>query len=75
MATVHYSIPVHYTIQLLCHMVVKQVKHVWYGLYSKQSMVVLKLKFDADVWLQVSNILKDIYDEEDIPAPKKKVQH
>ena len=38
-------------------------------------MVVLELKFDADVWLQVSNILKDIYDKEDILAPKKKVQH
>ena len=35
MPTVHYSIPVHYMIQLLCHMVVKQVIHTWYGSYSK----------------------------------------
>ena len=75
MPTVHYSIPVHYTIQLLCHMVVKQVKYAWYGSYSKQSMVVLELKFDAEVWLQVSNILKELYDKADIPVPKKKIQH
>ena len=56
-------------------MVVKQVKHAWYGSYSKQSMVLLELKFDAEVLLQVSNILKEPYDKEDIPVPKKKVQH
>ena len=56
-------------------MVVKQVKHAWYGSYSKQGMVLLELKFDAEVWLQVSNILKELCDKEDIPVPKKKVQH
>ena len=48
MPTVHYSIPVHYTIKLLCHMIVKQVKHAWYGSYSKKGMILLELKFDAD---------------------------
>ena len=56
-------------------MVVKQVKHAWYGLYSKQSMVVLELKFDEEVWLEVSKLLKELYGREEIPVPKKKVQH
>ena len=66
MLTVHYAILVYYTIQLLYHMVVKKVKHAWYGLYSKQSMVVLKLKFDENIWHKVITILKEIYDKEEI---------
>ena len=27
------------------------------------------------IWLQVSNILKELHDKGDIPVPKKKVQH
>ena len=75
MLNVHYAIPVHYTIQLLCHMVVKEVKHAWYCSYSKQSMVVLELKFHESVWLDVIKLLKELYDREEIPVPRKKVQH
>ena len=75
MLTVHYAIPVYYTIQLLCHMVVKKVKHAWYGSYSKQSMIVLELKFDENIWQKVITILKEIYDKEEIVPPKKKVKY
>ena len=56
-------------------MVVKKVKHAWYGSYSKQSMVVLELKFDEHIWQKVINILKEIYDKEEIVPPKEKVKY
>ena len=75
MPTVHYAIPVYCTIQLLCHLVVKKVKHAWYGSYSKQSTVVLELKFDEHIWQRVISILKEIYDKEEIAPSKKKVKY
>ena len=47
---VHYKIPVYYAVQLLSHMKSKDMNRCWYTSYSEQSVVVLELKMQEDVW-------------------------
>ena len=70
--SVHYSISVYYTIQLLCHMAVTGTKVVWYTCLSDKSTVVLALKYDASVWEKCFQIMQELYDRENISMPKKK---
>ena len=72
---VHYKIPVYYTTQLLCHMKAKEVKCTWYASYSKQSLVLLQLDMDEEVWDETYKILCQMYDKEVIEKPKNKVKH
>ena len=71
---VHYKIPVYYALQLLCHMKLKDMKRCWYTSYSEQSVVVLELKMQEDVWMKCCDLIKDQYDKEDIKCPKDKMK-
>ena len=46
---VHYTIPVYYTIQLLCQMKVTGCKKAWYGSYLDESTVLLELTFGEEI--------------------------
>ena len=72
---VHYKIPVYYALQLLCHMKSKDMKRCWYTSYSEQSVVVLELKMQEDVWMKCFDLIKDQYDKEDIKCPKNKMKY
>ena len=72
---VHCSIPVYYTMQLLCHVAVTGAKVVWYTSLSDKSTSVLVLKYDASVWEKCFQIMQELYDRENISMPKKKATY
>ena len=72
---VHYNIPVYYALQLLCQMKVKNMQKCWYVSYSSDSVVVLELKFQDEIWEKMFGKMKELYDKESIPIPKRKVQY
>ena len=47
---VHYNTHVCYALQLLCQMKVKNLQKCWYASYSIDSVVVLELKFQDQIW-------------------------
>ena len=71
---VHYKIPVYYAVQLLCHMKSKDMNRCWYTPYSEQSVVVLELKMQEDVWSKCFDLIKDQYDKQEIKCPKNKMK-
>ena len=59
---VHYKIPVYCAVQLLCHMKSKDMNRCWYTSYCEQSVVVVELQMQEDVWKKCFDLMKDQYD-------------
>ena len=73
--TVHYKVPVYCVLQLLCHMKAKNVMKAWYASYSEQSVVIIEVKLDEQVWDKAYELICDQYDKENISSPKGKVKY
>ena len=72
---VRYNIPVYYALHLLCQMSEKKPQKCWYASYSSDSVVVLEFKFQDQIWEKMLGKMKELYDKESIPIPKRKVQN
>jgi hypothetical protein len=73
----HYSIPVYYTIQLLCEMKSRGVDKCWYVSYNESSVVLISVTFDSRVWDEIWCYICAQYDKEkeEIVRPTKKVEY
>lgn len=70
--TIHYEIPLYYSCQLLAGMKVKSAEISWYVTYSSQSLALIILYFDEDVWKQVWHLIQELLDENAPKMPRKK---
>jgi hypothetical protein len=60
--SVHYTLPQYYVCQCLAEMHALNTDKLLYMSWTDESSVVLEVKFDKDLWLEILSMISEIYD-------------